>query len=414
MASDGAIFDVLREIQDDREAEAILRAQRKRQDAQLSALRGRMAALRQEIEECTRQRSWFGLGGIRKKAQARITQLEADLVAEQAEIEKLLSAMEDTAPARETRFGEFAEEKAKLRELLDISSEEHRERHQALVDSANHFVDMTETRTKSVLEHLEAINDQVDQLADGNGGLRNVYALINEAIKEAETRNSELRDNLNEAPEEESRVAEMRRENLRMAVEDHITALTSAKADTIETYSDLTAESYRIRSMKNANSSQVARTRTLSTKGVSGVASRLSSVLQGVSMAALGESSEVAQKTLERMNEQTTLMSHKEALKNAMGVSVENQALVKVIEELESYGKVARAATDISREGFLEMKDHLAALEQTVSDVSEAVKEAVAIGADVNQGGKAIRSGSDKRDDERSDAIAEQLRRLDN
>ena len=81
----------------------------------------------------------------------------------------------------------------------------------------------------------------------------------------------------------------------------------------------------------------------------SGVASRLSTVLQGISMAALTESSEVAQMTLERMNDKTNLIAQKEALKNAMGINLENDALVKAIKELESYGKVARAATDISR-----------------------------------------------------------------
>ena len=99
--------------------------------------------------------------------------------------------------------------------------------------------------------------------------------------------------------------------------------------------------------------------------------------------------------TLERMNDQTNRMSQKEAIKNAMGISLENDALVKAIEELESYGKVARAATDISREGYMEMKDHLAELEKTAREVGEAVKDAVAVGADVMQ--------RQETDDERTD-----------
>ena len=74
--------------------------------------------------------------------------------------------------------------------------------------------------------------------------------------------------------------------------------------------------------------------------------------------------------TLERMNQQTNRITQKEALKNAMGISQENDALVKAIEELESYGKIARAATDISREGYQEMKENLAELEKTAKDVS--------------------------------------------
>jgi len=116
-------------------------------------------------------------------------------------------------------------------------------------------------------------------------------------------------------------------------------------------------------------------------------------------MAALTESSEVAQLTLERMNEQTNQMSHKEALKNAMGINLENDALVKAIQELESYGKVARAATDISREGYAEMKEHLAALEKTAKDVGDAVKDAVAVGAEVMQDKESSSSESEPEED---------------
>jgi hypothetical protein len=245
-----------------------------------------------------------------------------------------------------------------------------------------------------VLEHLEGINTQVDRLADSNGGLRNVYAVIGEAVQDAEEANTNLRDGLLQGAEGESNIAQMKRDNQKMAVEDHVTALTAAKVDTLGTYSDLTAESYRIKSMKDANNSQVAKTRSLNSKGVSGVASRLSTVLQGVSMAALSESSEVAQMTLERMNDQTNRIAQKEALKNAMGISLENDALVKAIEELESYGKIARAATDISREGYQEMKENLAALEKTARDVSQAVKDAVAVGADVMRGDSVAKSES--------------------
>jgi hypothetical protein len=281
---------------------------------------------------------------------------------------------------------QFAEEKKKLRELLDISSEEHKARQQALVDCANNFVNTAETRTEDVLQHLEGINQQIDRLGDSNGGLRSVYAIISEAVEEAELVNTGVRASLLDGPADESNIAKMKRENNKMAVENHVTALTAAKVDTVGTFGDLTAESYRIKAMRDSNSGQVNKTRSLNSKGVAGVASRLSTVLQGVSMAALTESSEVAHMTLQRMNDQTNRMAQKEAIKNAMGISLENDALVKAIEELESYGKVARAATDISREGYTEMKQHLAELERTAREVGEAVKEAVAVGAEVMQG----------------------------
>ena len=298
-------------------------------------------------------------------------------------VESLKTEIAATIFDRQSEFAEFAGEKAKLRELLDISSDEHKERQQSLIQSANDFVDVADSRTSSVLGHLEGINKQIDRLGDSNGGLRSVYAIVSEAVQDAEQKNTIARDSLAGETEDESNIAKMRRENNKMAVEEHITALTAAKVDTMGTFGDLTAESYRIKAMKDSNDSQVSKTRSLNSKGVSGVASRLSTVLQGVSMAALTESSEVAHMTLERMNDQTNLMAQQEALKNAMGIRQENDSLVKAIQELESYGKVARAATDISREGYEDIKTNLAELEKTARDVGEAVKDAVAVGADV-------------------------------
>lgn len=383
MASDGAMFDVFREIQEDKEEEARIKALREEQDRKLDELERRVGDIRQSITVLQGEKSWFGLGGTKKSALKKIAQKELELEAERRNIDALTKEIENTTFSRESKFAEYAEEKKKLRELLDISSDEHKERQQALVDSANNFVNMAETRTANVLEHLQGINAQVDRLADSNGGMRNVYAVISEAVEEAESVNTQIRDGLLDAADGESNIAQMNRENKKMAVEDHVTALTAAKVDTLGTFSDLTAESYRIKSMKDSNDSQVAKTRSLNSKGVSGVASRLSTVLQGVSMAALSESSEVATMTLERMNDQTNRITQKEALKNAMGISRENDALVKAIQELESYGKIARAATDISREGYQEMKENLAELERTAQDVGKAVKEAVAVGADV-------------------------------
>ena len=383
MASDGAMFDVFREIQEDKEEEARIAALRAEQDENLQQLNSSLEALKHENAALRGQKSWFGLGSTKKSALREISKNETRMDELAGQAEELRERIANTKFTRESRFAEFADEKAKLRELLDISSDEHKQRQQALVDSANNFVNMAETRTSNVLSHLEGINDQVDRLADSNGGMRNVYAVIGEAVEQAESENSRIRDGLADEPADESSIAKMNRENRKMAVEDHVTALTAAKVDTLGTFSDLTAESYRIKSMKDSNNSQVAKTRSLNSKGVAGVASRLSTVLQGVSMAALSESSEVATMTLERMNAQTNRITQKEALKNAMGISQENDALVKAIEELESYGKIARAATEISREGYKEMKDNLAELEKTARDVSQAVKDAVAVGADV-------------------------------
>jgi len=383
MASDGAMFNVFKEIQDDKAEEARIAKLRVEQDQRLGSLTRDVDQIEMQIARLEGEKSWFGLGGIKADALEKIRARQLQLENHNQEITGLTAEIANTKFTRKTEFAEFEEEKAKLRELLDISSEEHKQRQQGLVDSANNFVTVADTRTSSVLEHLEGINDQIERLGDSNSGLRSVYAIISEAVEDAEEVNKTTRGGLLDESADESNIAKMRRENAKMAVEDHITALTAAKVDTMGTFGDLTAESYRIKAMKDSNDGQVSKTRSLNSKGVSGVASRLSTVLQGVSMAALSESSEVAQMTLERMNTQTNMMAQQEALKNAMGINQENDALVKAIEELESYGKVARAATDISREGYKDMQENLEELEKTARDVGDAVKEAVAVGAEV-------------------------------
>ena len=383
MSSDGAMFDVFKEIQEDKEEEERIAALRIEQDSQLNALSNEVDQIQMSVARLEGQKSWFGLGGIKADALEQIKANQLELEKKNATIKNLTEEIKATTFNRKSDFEEFANEKTKLRELLDISSEEHKQRQQGLIDSANNFVTVADERTGNVLQHLEGINDQIERLGDSNSGLRSVYAIISEAVEDAEEVNKTTRDTLLGDSEDESNIAKMRRENNKMAVEDHITALTAAKVDTMGTFGDLTAESYRIKAMKDSNEGQVSKTRSLNSKGVSGVASRLSTVLQGVSMAALSESSEVAQMTLERMNTQTNIMAQQEALKNAMGINQENDALVKAIEELESYGKVARAATDISREGYQEMRENLESLEKTARDVGDAVKEAVAVGAEV-------------------------------
>ncbi|MEE4299339.1 MAG: hypothetical protein V2J24_07855 [Pseudomonadales bacterium] len=387
-ASGGEILDVLQEIQEDQEADLENQKRKRRMAEEVEKRRARIKSLQHEIDVRQGDRAWFGMGDVTKKAQKRIEELQAEVASEEQAIAALRDEIDKPDPVRESRFEEFAADKAKLRELLDIGSEGHRRRQEELVESANRFVDTAQTRSNKVLAHLERINQQVELLGEGNAQLREVYAVISEAVQDAEGRNIDLRDELAEAPENENSIATLKRTNTKMAVEDHITALVTAKADTIETFGDLTAESYRIKSIRDSNNNQVARTRALSTKGVAGVAGRLSTVLQGVSTAALGESSEIAKQTLARMNEQTTRFSHKEALKNAMSVNVDNAALVQAVEELEGYAKVARAATEISRGGLEDMKDNLAKLQETLEDVTAAVQEAVAISADVVKEGR--------------------------
>jgi len=235
MAADGMMFDVFKEIQEDKKEEERIALLREDQNKRMDSYERDVAKFQKNIASLEQEKSWFGLGGIKKSALLKIEEQRQQINTTKKGMEILTDEIKSTVPNRSSEFAEFATEKAKLRELLDISSDEHKARQQALVDSANNFVNTADTRTSNVLEHLEGINGQIDKLSDSNSGLRNVYAIISEAVEDAESVNTKVRDSLLEDNSDESNIAKMKRENNKMAVEDHVTALTSAKVDTMGT-----------------------------------------------------------------------------------------------------------------------------------------------------------------------------------
>ncbi len=135
------------------------------------------------------------------------------------------------------------------------------------------------------------------------------------------------------------------------------------------TYSDLTSGAIRIKTMKDAVDQQSIRARTMHSQGISGVADRLSVVLQAVSSAALGEASAMAKDTLQQMAENTNKVAQKESIRIAMGIEEQNTDLTKAIDDLGSYGEVVRAATTITREGLTEMRGKLDELKTLAESV---------------------------------------------
>jgi hypothetical protein len=181
-------------------------------------------------------------------------------------------------------------------------------------------------------------------------------------------------------------IAKMTREQKKMEVEQHIAALDMSAADTTTTLSDLTSQRIRINTMKSANDAQINKARTMHTQGVAGVADRLSVVLQAVSGAALGESSAMAKQTLTQMTENTNLVAQKEVIRNAMGVTEQNDDLMKAIDDLGAYGEVVRTATKISREGLEEMRGKLSELQTLAKGVGEDIQTSIGVNADVGAG----------------------------
>ena len=102
-----------------------------------------------------------------------------------------------------------------------------------------------------------------------------------------------------------------------------------------------------------------------------------------ISSAALKESSTSAQQTLNRMRTTTLGISKNNAIAAAMGGAELNQELEKVFEDLQDYGKVIGGTTKIMRENLKETKELREKIVQQGNEMQEAIKESIAVSADV-------------------------------
>ena len=386
----GVTFDAFKEIALEKEAEARIAALREEQEKKLKELEDRIRATHENIAVWNEDKGFFGFGGVKQEAREKIAKAQIALQARESELSDLMKKMQDETQYKlpESQLGkEFLESKLKLRELLDISSDEHKQRQTDLVDAAQHFVNTTETRINGISQHFGSMDKQIDNLLDANYSMREIYAILNDATKEAHKKNEEHREGLaSQTSAEESDIEKMNREREKRDLENYIGALGASAVDTTTVFAELTNAGHRIKSMKDGNDQQITKTQQLHSSGVAGVADQLSTVLQAVSAAALGESSEMARMSLERMNKKTTDLSQKEVIRIALGTHEQNNDLTKALEGLEQYGEVIRTATNITREGLQETKTLLGQLEKTAKEVQEDVKESISVAAEVVAG----------------------------
>ncbi|MGE3873169.1 MAG: hypothetical protein AB7F74_09445 [Parvibaculaceae bacterium] len=388
LRTNGLTLEAFQEILRDRKREEeLLRIKGKKQQ-EFNQLKSSVEQIHSDIAALGEQRSFFGLGGVKEEARIGIARKETELKNVVDTLNRLSDevAQLDKQTPTESELGEYVEQKRKLRELLDISADDHKQRQKDLVDAAVNFVNTAKARVGSVREHLTQMDDQVENLFDANNMMGAVYAIMNEGIKEASWGNQKARDAL-QAPAEgaEDLIAKMAREQKKMAIEQHITMLDASAADTMATYADLTSGAIRIKTMKDAVDQQAIRARTMHSQGISGVADRLSVVLQAVSSAALGEASAMAKDTLQQMAENTNKVAQKESIRIAMGIEEQNSDLSKAIDDLGAYGEVVRAATNITREGLSDMRSKLDELKRLAEDVQGDVQDAIAVNADVGR-----------------------------
>lgn len=381
-------FNIFKEINADREHEEAQQRILEEKAKGISDLEKQIADANASIADSQTQnkKHFFGLftGGLTEAAKYNIEQKNAEIAAARAQIGEIGKEVEaiQGLPPRESAFKDLADEKAKLRELLDISSPEHKERQKRLVDAAQNFVITTEQRVGSVLNHYGQMGDQIVKLGDNNTKLQTAYAIITEAAGNAAAKNTDIHKEFAAVPDAETATAKIKRENTKMDVEDYIDSMNSSTLEANETLADLTTQGLRIKNLKDTNREQVTKTRKLHSSGVAGVADRLSTVLQTVSNAALNESAELAGNTVLKMNNDTDMMAMKESLGVAQRIGEEGKKLESAIDQLKAYREAANATADLARENYEYVKGNLAIMKQVREQTAEAIKGAKAVGAE--------------------------------
>ena len=343
-----------------------------------------MAELRKENVILAENKSFFGFGNIKPESKAQIQENEIKI----AEIfnnvsnctkerDKLLLEIENINNSTEYSF-----EAQKLKELLDLNSEQHVQRQADLVQSALQFINSGKERFGEIRKHLELMNQQIEGLTDNNSQMQQIYAVLNDGTKKAEEANKTKRETLMNTPEPTSQIEKMKLDKEKRDLDEFIDTVSQSTVDTMQTYGELSMEEIKLRNMQAATKNQSQSAATMHSRGIASVASQLSVVLTAVNSAAINESQVMASDTLTQMANVTNDVAKKESIRIATGRDDVNIELEKTLQDLVEFGDTKRQATEITRDAIKTMRDNLDELEKLSKDVQEDTADFVAVTAD--------------------------------
>ena len=343
-----------------------------------------MAELRKENVILAENKSFFGFGNIKPESKAQIQENEIKIAETfdnvsncTKERDKLLLEIENINNSTEYSF-----EAQKLKELLDLNSEQHVQRQADLVQSALQFINSGKERFGEIRKHLELMNQQIEGLTDNNSQMQQIYAVLNDGTKKAEEANKIKRETLMNTPEPTSQIEKMKLDKEKRDLDEFIDTVSQSTVDTMQTYGELSMEEIKLRNMQAATKNQSQSAATMHSRGIASVASQLSVVLTAVNSAAINESQVMASDTLTQMANVTNDVAKKESIRIATGRDDVNIELEKTLQDLVEFGDTQRQATEITRDAIKTMRDNLDELEKLSKDVQEDTADFVAVTAD--------------------------------
>ena len=395
------IPDVYKEIQKDKEWAEEQKKLLETFEQRLAESVSRGEALEREKARLSAEKSFFGLGPTKKSALARIGEIDSiDKVRASDEINDALNKVEaqraTIAAGRDPENPELSDQKRVLREFLDLTKEENRDRQKALIEAAVNYVDTSDTRLKGVLGTLERLGKHAEVLSDTNGILKNMHLIMDESLKAVSQRNEEVKKGLETAPGEESSITRMTREDKLQHLNEFISRSDDHAIDVANSIGGLTKHAVQIQAYKDTIRNESGSTKRLHLEGVSQMGEQLMSVVSAISAAATSESRSIAANNFARMAAQNQTIISQEVVRNATTIDLEAQQISRLVGELQDYGDVLKASSDIANAGYTRMRDTIGAIRKVSGAVQGAINDLVDERAEANMASGEAEDSSEK------------------
>lgn len=381
------ITDVYKEIQDDK---AWQEEQNKNLVDLQSELRGtslHLENLEREKARLSEEKSFFGLGPIKSSAKIRSAEIDSidrpKLLGTIADlIKKIEKQKEVITIGPDSENPELVKQKAVLKEFLDLTKEDNRDRQKTLIEAAVKYVDTSDSRLKNVLGTLDRLGKHAEVMSDANGMLRSMHMIMDDSLKNVSKVNDSVKTELSTAQSDESSIAKMTREEKLNELNEHITLTNDGAVDITNSIGGLTKHSVQIQSYKDTLRNESNSTKRLHLEGVSQMGEQLMSVISAISAAATSESRSIAANNFSKMAEQNATIISQEVVRNATNIEIEADQISKLVSELQDYGDVLNASSAIASQGYGRMRDTVEAIRKVSGHVQDAIKDLVSDRAD--------------------------------
>jgi hypothetical protein len=376
------IPDVYKEIQKDKEWAEEQKQILRELEQHLAEGVARVDSLEREKARLFAQKTFFGFGPVKKSALTRIAEIDAVNKARAShDVNDALSKLDQQKAkleaGREPEYPELTQQKRVLRDFLDLTKDENRDRQKALIEAAVNYVDTSDTRLKSVLGTLERLGKHAEVLSDTNGILKNMHLIMDESLKAVSQRNEDIKNDLAGAPADESSIARMTREDKLQDLNEFISRSDDHAVDVANSIGGLTKHAVQIQAYKDTIRNESGSTKRLHLEGVSQMGEQLMSVISAISAAATSESRSVAANNFARMAAQNQSIVSQEVVRNATTVDLEAQQISRLVGELQDYGDVLKASSEIANAGYTRMRDTIGAIRKVSGAVQGAINDLV-------------------------------------